>query len=162
MTPKIFATEVKKPVNRLCRPEGGGKRKERKKKEEKRKKRKEASAHFPDSIPLCHSSSFFLPLFIILSATDLFLSSPLLSPPFSPPFPPFSSPRLHIFPPFSLDGSIDIDRLWNVVVVRTSPRFSPRPFSRVFSKLRSRTPPPPSLPPCAYRVRVKRRTVPLR
>lgn len=121
MTPKIFATEVKKPVSRLCRLEG-----EKRKKKRRKKKRKEASAHFPDSMPLCHSSSFFLPLFIILRHRSLLLFH--FSPAF-PSLPPLDCIFFHHFP-----GSIDIDRLWNVIVVprRFSGRF--HEFSRNFGR----------------------------
>lgn len=139
MTPKIFATEVKKPVSRLCRLEGEKKKKEKKKKEGKEKKEKNrvCISQIPYRSAI-HPPSFSL--FLSSSATDLFSSSTPLRP------PAFSSPSL---PSFSLDciffhhfpGSIDIDRLRNVIVVprRFFGRFHER---RVFSKLRLHTPPP--------------------
>lgn len=130
MTPKIFPTEVKKPVSRLCRPggKGGGGTKKRKKEE---KKKKEASVHFPDSIPLCHSSSFFLSLFLSVLRHRSLLSS-LSSTPLPPPaFPPSIAHFSTIFPARSI--SIVLERRHC-----RRPSFL-RPFSqrRVFSKLGS-------------------------
>lgn len=126
MTPKIFATEVKKPVSRLCRLEG----EKRKKKEEKKKKKRSECA-----FPRFHAA---LPFILLLSPSfyhpppPISSSLPLLSRLSLPP-----TPRLHIFPPFSR-----LDRYRSSLErhCRTSPFL--RPFSRVFSKLRSHVPPP--------------------
>lgn len=120
---------------------GGGKEKKRKKeKRRKRKKRKEPSVHFPDSIPLCHSSSFFLPLFIVLRHRSLLLFHSSPSSRLLLLFPPLLFPRLHIFPPFS---RLVRYRSSSERHCRTSPFFFGRFHERrVFSKLRLHTPPP--------------------
>lgn len=96
MTPKIFATEVKKPVNRLCRREGE-KRKERKKKGRKKEKKKRSECAFPrfhTALPfiLLLSPSFYHPL--------RHRSLPLLStslPAFLSPLPSFLLPSTAYF-----------------------------------------------------------------
>lgn len=78
MTPKIFATEVKKPVSRLCRLEG----EKRKKKEETKKKKKRSECAFPRF----HAA---LPFILLLSPSFYHPPPPISSslPPFPPSYP---------------------------------------------------------------------------
>lgn len=104
MTPKIFPTEVKKPVSRLCRPGGKGGRNKKKKERGKKEKRSECA------FPRFHTA---LP-FILLLSLPLFIGPP---PPISSFFSFFHSSPFSRLSPLDcaffhhFSGSIDIDRL---------------------------------------------------